>query len=493
MMNRNGAEDIYRPEFHFTPPVNWMNDPNGLVYFDGEYHLFYQHHPYSNVWGPMHWGHAVSRDLLEWEHLPIALWPDDNGFIYSGCAVVDWKDSTGFFQGQPGLVCIFTHDDRYPDGRLRQRQSLAYSTDNGRTWVKYEGNPVLANESLTDFRDPKVFWHEESGKWVLAAAAGDRVHFYLSDDLKTWTFASEFGADQGMHGGVWECPDLFELSVEGSEERRWVLTLSDKGAESGIANTQYFVGRFDGVIFSNDNNAETVLWADFGSDFFAAQSWSDIPHAPGDGRRIWVGWLANPGYAKLTPTGDWRGMLSVPRALSLERVEGVGLRLKQSPVVELERLRVPDFRAEDVMLAVGTSFKAKSAAMELMCELALGDVDRFDIVIAHGESYRTVIHYDRASERLTLDRTQSGDNGFDPSGRYAAQYHAPLKPVHNRISLRLYLDRSSIEIFANGGTTTLSHVLFAEGRNESVTLSAESGSARIVSLQAYQLVKVNTI
>ena len=488
MSNQKSAQDIYRPDFHFTPPTNWMNDPNGLVYFNGEYHLFYQHHPYSNVWGPMHWGHAISRDLLEWEHMPIALWPDDNGFIYSGCAVVDWKDSTGFFQGKPGLVCIFTHDDRYPDGRLRQRQSLAYSSDNGRTWVKYEGNPVLENEQVTDFRDPKVFWHEASAMWVLVAAAGDRVHFYRSDDLKAWTFASEFGADQGMHGGVWECPDLFELAVEGSNERRWVLTLSDKGAESGIANTQYFVGEFDGVTFSNDNDAKRVLWADFGSDFFAAQSWSDIPAAPKDGRRIWVGWLANPGYAKLTPTEDWRGTLSVPRALTLKHVAGEGLRLKQTPIMELERLRKPDVRAEDVALAEAFTYPTKSAVIELTCELELGDANEVSVMIAHGEPYRTTIRYDRTVERLTLDRTLSGDSGFDPSGRYAAQYHAPLKPEQGRISLRLYLDRSSIEVFANGGTTALSHLLFANGRIESVTFSASSGSARIVNLQAYQLV-----
>ncbi len=250
-------KEPHRPQFHFSPEKMWMNDPNGLVFFEGEYHLFYQYYPDSTVWGPMHWGHAVSTDLVHWQHLPIALYPDSLGYIFSGSAVVDWNNTSGFGKdGKPPLIAIFTYHDMEGDkaGRIDfQYQAIAYSNDNGRTWTKYEGNPVVPNPGLRDFRDPKVIWHEESQSWIMAVAAWDHLELYGSPDLKNWQKLSEFGKEWGTHAGVWECPDLFPAKVEGSDEIRWVLIQNiNPGAWQGGSGTQYFVGHFDGKSFRVD-------------------------------------------------------------------------------------------------------------------------------------------------------------------------------------------------------------------------------------------------
>lgn len=248
----------HRPQFHFTPPQQWMNDPNGMVYYEGEYHLFYQHYPDSNVWGPMHWGHAVSADLVTWEQLPIAIYPDTLGLIFSGSAVVDWNNTSGFGQDSvPPLVAIYTYHnmDGERDGSNDfQTQAIAYSNDKGRTWTKYEGNPVIPNtENIRDFRDPKVFWHEVSQQWVMALAVLDRVRIYNSKNLKEWTLGSEFGMGIGSDGRPWECPDLFQLPIEGSDAQKWVMLVSlGAGGYNGGSATQYFVGDFDGSTFTLD-------------------------------------------------------------------------------------------------------------------------------------------------------------------------------------------------------------------------------------------------
>ena len=253
-----------------------MNDPNGLVYYQGEYHLFYQYHPGSSVFGLMHWGHAVSRDLVNWQHLPIALYPDDVGAIFSGSAVIDWNDTAGF--GKEAMVAVFTHDKAG-----RQMQSLAYSTDRGQTWTKYGANPVIEPpKNIKNFRDPKVFWYDEgggAGHWVMAVAAGDIILFYTSPDLKNWTPSGGFGLGFGSTAGVWETPDLFKLPVDGGPESRWVLTVGlGGGAPAGGTGVQYFIGDFDGKTFTSENPKSTVLWADYGADFYAAQGWNDAPN-----------------------------------------------------------------------------------------------------------------------------------------------------------------------------------------------------------------------
>lgn len=250
-------QEQYRPQFHFTPQQKWMNDPNGMVYYQGEYHLFYQYHPYSNVWGPMHWGHAISKDLVTWEHQPVALYPDRNGTIFSGSAVVDVNNTSGFgTEDNPPMVAIFTYHDhlKHDFGRNDfQSQGIAYSLDSGRTWTKYSDNPVLKNQGERDFRDPKVFWYAPGEKWIMTLAVQNRVSFYSSKNLKEWTFESDFGAEWGSHEGVWECPELIKMQIDGSDDSKYVLLVSViSGAPNGGTGTQYLVGDFDGTSFTVD-------------------------------------------------------------------------------------------------------------------------------------------------------------------------------------------------------------------------------------------------
>ncbi len=329
----------YRPQFHFSPEAHWMNDPNGLVYLDGEYHLFYQYYPDSNVWGPMHWGHAVSPDMIHWKHLPVALFPDSLGYIFSGSAVADVKNTSGLGSAEnPPLVAIFTYHD--PIGEKNgsnkfQNQGLAYSIDKGRTWTKYPGNPVLKSPGIRDFRDPKVFWHNESDKWIMILAVNDRVHLYSSPNLLDWTFLSEFGQGIGAHGGVWECPDLFRIKVRGTNEMKWVMLVSiNPGGPNGGSATQYFVGNFDGTNFIKEN--KEIQWVDWGRDNYAGVTWSNVPES--DGRRLFLGWMSNWQYANVVPTHVWRSAMTVPRELALMHT-GDGYLLVSNPVRELESLR----------------------------------------------------------------------------------------------------------------------------------------------------------
>ena len=279
----------YRPQFHFTPPAKWMNDPNGLVYNKGVYHLFYQYYPDDIVWGPMHWGHAISKDLLHWEHKPIALYPDKNGYIFSGSAVVDTENTSGFgTKENPALVAIFTyHDiDRERAGKTDfQTQGIAYSLDNGETFTVYDGNPVIGNNGIKDFRDPKVFWDDQSKNWSMLLVAGDHLQIWQSKNLKSWEKVSEFGKNQGAHGGVWECPDLFKLKVGTTDEEKWVLLISiNPGAPNGGSGTQYFVGDFDGKTFTSDQKEEK--WIDWGTDNYGGVRYNNVPN----NKRIFIGW-----------------------------------------------------------------------------------------------------------------------------------------------------------------------------------------------------------
>ena len=318
----------HRPQFHFTPAINWTNDPNGLVYHDGEWHLFYQYNPFGDRWGHMSWGHAVSPDLFRWKHLDVAIPEAGDVMAFSGSAVVDSRNTTGFGQsGKPPIVAIYTSRTT-----ADQTQSIAFSVDRGRTWIQYEGNPVLDVEDPA-FRDPKVFWHEGTQRWIMAVVLANqrKVSLYGSPDLKAWMHLSDFGP-QGAHPvSNWECPDLFELPVEGEPgATKWVLQVdSGRGHPWTGSGCQYFVGEFDGVRFRNDNPPETALWLDWGRDFYAAQSYAGVPDT--DGRRIVIGWINNWMYANRTPTSPWRGAQSVPRQLQLKRFRE-GLRLVQQPV-----------------------------------------------------------------------------------------------------------------------------------------------------------------
>jgi len=323
----NLDEEFYRPNYHFTPKANWMNDPNGMFYLNGTYHLYFQHYPDDNVWGPMHWGHATSKDLIQWKEQPIALYPDELGLIFSGSAVVDKENTSGF--GKDGIapvVAIYTYHNM--DGEKAgdidfQTQGIAYSLDEGMTWTKYSDNPVIKNPGIKDFRDPKVIWDNQTNKWIMSLAAGNKIMFYSSANLIDWTLESEFGADKGEHGGVWECPDLFPMKLEGSETTKWVLLVSiNPSGPNGGSATQYFIGDFDGHNFVLDKDFEKQLqqknsiWLDYGRDNYAGVTWSNIPES--DGRHLFIGWMSNWDYARDVPTYKWRSTMTIARELKLK-------------------------------------------------------------------------------------------------------------------------------------------------------------------------------
>ena len=482
----DNAADYCRPVYHFTPSANWMNDPNGLVFYEGEWHLFHQHTPPGHEGS--HWGHAVSTDLLHWEHLPVALWPDELGIIASGSAVVDWDDTSGFFGGGHGLVAVFTHwkNQNKPDSD--QAQSIAYSTDKGRSWIKYAGNPVLPNQGVPDFRDPKVFRHGPTSRWVLVAATFDCVTLYTSPNLRDWTYASTFGKGQGLEGFIWECPDLFELPIDGdTAHTKWVLNTSylqhnvPEGS-LGACSMQYFVGDFDGTTFYNDNPPDVILPSTGGPDDYATVSWSDVP--PEDGRRVWIGWMSHWGYAGGPPTLGWQGAMTVPRCVSLHTTPE-GVRLCQTPARELEALRGPAQPWRDKALSPGQPFvlPVGSGCCELGAEFEAGDASSFGVAVRVGGNERTLIGYDAATSELFVDRTRSGQTGFHP--KFGSITRVPLALSDGKLTLRVFVDRCSVEVFANDGAAYLAALVFPSQGSQGIEAYAEGGAARLLSLTLY--------
>lgn len=468
--------ELYRPQYHLSPESGNMSDPNGMVYFEGEYHQFYQNSG--------QWGHAVSTDLIHWQHLPVALLRDSLGEIWSGSAVVDWKDTSGFFGGKAGLVAIFTH---FKGGA--QSQSLAYSSDKGRTWTKYEGNPVIPNPGLKDFRDPKVLWHEPSHSWVMVVSVDNRVRFYTSPDLKTWQMASEFGADQGSHAAVWECPDLFELPVEGSKETRWVLALSIGNNKTTRGSTaQYFVGSFDGRTFKNENEPSKVLWTDHGKDFYAAVSYSDILQT--DGRRIYVGWMSNWRYPFSMPTDPWKGNMSLPRELKLRDIPGEGLRLVQQPVQELEALRGQAVKVGTQHLEPGKNplVGLRGNSYELDTEFTVQEKAEFAFKLRKGGDQETIVSYNSDNSTLTIDRTKSGDSSFEAG--FAETIEAPLRAVNGKIKLRIYVDESTLEVFGADGETVVSSILFPAATSNGLELYVKKGNVTLDQAVFYPMASI---
>lgn len=477
-------DEPHRPQLHFSPAEAWMNDPNGMVVLDGEYHLFYQYHPDSTVWGPMHWGHAVSRDLVTWEHLPVALAPDDLGTIFSGSAVVDRRNTSGLQTGEtPVLVAVFTqHDPAGADaGRDDfQTQSLAYSNDRGRTWTMYAGNPVLPNPGIRDFRDPKVFWHEPTERWVMSLAVADRIQFFASPDLKAWTELSEFGAEAGAHGGVWECPDLFPLATPEGEET-WVLLVSiNPGGPNGGSGTQYFVGDFDGTTFTPDH--DDTRWLDWGRDDYAGVTWSDVPAE--DGRRLFIGWMSNWDYAQTVPTERWRSAMTLPRTLRLVTTPEGAHHVASTPVREVERLR-----GAPVPLGAGPLDGRQSLGVEgpfeveATFDLGADATVALDLANDQGEVYRVGI--DRAAGTVFSDRTAAGPAAF--SDAFAAAVHTAPYAAGDRVTLRVIVDRSSAELFVDRGRVVMTDLFFPSAPFSRAALVAENGTVRVVEGTAYPL------
>lgn len=490
--------EIYRPQYHYTPEKNWMNDPNGMVYYEGEYHLFYQNTPFSTQpdFGRMHWGHAVSKDLVHWEELPPAIAPGEDGAIFSGSAVVDKNNTSGFFDEEgSGLVAIYTNNDNKAQPGKPQVQSIAYSKDKGRTWTKYEGNPVLFPESGVDFRDPKVFWHEESSKWIMSLAVKEKVEFYTSPNLKEWTFASSFGADTaGTHRGIYECPDLFPIYVDGDPtKKKWVLTLSlgdrngvnpnDPDTPAGGSGMMYFVGNFDGTTFTPDepiDSVDDVKWVDFGSDFYAAVTWGGIP--PQDGRKLWVGWMNNWRYAGTLPSEEWRGNMSIPREIKLKSYPE-GLRLIQSPVEELSDLRKPIKTLQDVTLEpdMNPTADVSTAKAEIIAEFELGTATEFGFKVRKSTAEETTIGYDVNNKQLFVDRTNSGATDFHPD--FAAKHEAAMTPENNRIRMSVFVDWSTVEVFGNNGKAVISDTIFPGPGSKGLEVYAVGGNVKVLSLK----------
>ncbi|GAA1231914.1 hypothetical protein GCM10009676_13740 [Prauserella halophila] len=468
----------WRPSVCFTPERNWMNDPNGMVYFKGEYHLFFQHNPYGDQWGNMSWGHAVSTDLVNWQHLPVALEPDELGAIFSGCAVVDRHDTSGLFGGKPGLVALYT------SAGDTQQQSLAYSSDRGRTWTKYSGNPVIPSSGDVDFRDPKVFWHSPTDRWVMSIAVGDRIRFYGSPDLLHWEQLSEFGANHGAHGGVWECPDLFQLPVDGDHRRsKWVLIVSiNPGGPAGGSGMQYFLGDFDGTTFTADNAPGEVLWADEGSDFYAAVSWSDVP----DGRRLWVGWMSNWNYAGDIPTSPWRGGMSVPRELELVSTTA-GTRLAQQPVKELNRVRRNRRSWNGTVSDQRGAPEFSGTVLDIVAEFQLvgATATTFGFDVFAGDSCRTRIGYDASTQELFVDRRASGQTTVHDT--FPARHTVALTTAGDILRIRAVIDRANVQVFGDRGQAVITDLVFPDDGNNRAGAFATGGDVTVKSLDVFDL------
>jgi len=447
-------DEQYRPQVHFSPKEKWMNDPNGMVYYNGIYHLFYQHNPNSSVWGPMHWGHATSKDLIHWKRESIKIFPDSLGTIFSGSAIVDKNNTSGFgVNGRPPLVAIFTQHNADGEKAGRndfQNQSLAYSLDNGNTWIKYSGNPVLKSPGIRDFRDPKVMWYEPTKKWIMSLAVADRIYFYSSPDLKNWTKESDFGDSAGAHGGVWECPDLFALDYDGKEVWVLIVNLNPGGPNKGSA-TQYFLGDFDGKIFS-PYSPETK-WLDYGPDEYAGITWSNTGN-----RKIFLGWMSNWLYANLVPTETWRNAMTIPRELRIINVDGHML-IASNLVKEIESIGSKRVVRKNIILSKPFDI-AKTRKVRLPCllKLSLDSVKDFSIIVSNADAEELIIGYDKVSNQYYIDRTLSGKINFQEG--FAAKHVAPRFSAVSKMNVSLLIDVSSIEVFADDGLTVMTEIFF---------------------------------
>jgi fructan beta-fructosidase len=455
-----------------------MNDPNGLLYHEGEYHLFYQYYPDDNVWGPMHWGHAVSEDLMSWENLPVALAPDELGYIFSGSAVVDHDNTSGFGKdGEPPLVAMFTYHDMAGEKAGKddfQSQGIAYSNDKGRTWTKYTGNPVIPNQGTRDFRDPKVVRDNARDQWVMVLAAQDRVQFFGSKNLKDWTFLSDFGAGAKNHSGVWECPELMPMKVEETNDNAWLLSVSiNPGGANGGSGTFYFPGDWDGTTFQARREAtnspmDTVNWLDYGRDNYAGVSFDNVPN----GRRIFLGWMSNWDYAQQVPTTSWRSAMTVPRELSLHETD-FGTRLHQQPARELKKLRGKSIPLEFPRLLDGSTTidlrpVAKNGAFEIDLAIDLMDSDAEELYItlsntAGDKFYR--FGYSRKADvdnAFFTDRRSVGNTGFHEKFAPEELTIAPRWTNDYKLRIHAYFDRTSAEIFCDQGDPVMTDIFFPE-------------------------------
>lgn len=473
----------YRPAFHHTPLYGWMNDPNGMFFKEGMWHLYYQYNPYGSKWQNMTWGHSTSADLINWKHLPNAIKPDGLGAIFSGSCSIDKENTAG--RGNDAVIALYT------SAGTSQMQSLAVSTDNGTTFDVYPGNPVLTLES--EARDPKIFWNETTREWnmVLAHALDREMLFFTSRDLKTWTPQSAFGRGLGAQEGVWECPDIFELPVEGSDERKWVLLCNiNPGGPFGGSATQYFIGHFDGKTFTADTDAEGSVptkWLDYGKDHYATVSWSDAPQ----GRRTVIGWMSNWQYAAEVPTTQYRSANTLPREMGLFRAADGRIYARCTPSPELDGLRGKLMqKATGMVIGEKKRSFALPAANDGICEVQVDfDAKKASTVVmelANKSGDKVLMTYDAGARTLSFDRRLSGIVDFSES--FPAVTVAPSREAEGNISLRIFVDRSSIEVFGNDGRFVMTNLVFPNTPYSVISISAEGGNAKLSNLKVYSLI-----
>lgn len=451
----------WRPQVHFSPKAHWTNDPNGMVYSNGTYHLFFQYFPGGTTWGPMHWGHTISKDLIHWQEQPVALYPDSLGYIFSGSAVADLHNTSGFGKGgKTPLVAIYTnHDPKGEhDGKNDfQNQSIAYSLDEGKTWTKYSGNPVLKNPGIRDFRDPKVNWNETVKKWIMTLATQDHITFFSSPDLKSWTKESEFGKTLGAHGGVWECPDLLAFDHQGKKVWVLIVNINPGGPNKGSA-TQYFTGDFDGHTFTPDDSL--TKWIDYGADEYAGITWSNTGK-----RHVFLGWMSNWMYANEVPTKTWRNAMTIPRELAL---------VKENRHFYVSSLPVKELQASARTVSRRTNFKANGDVYmctgPLYLTMKADELKDFAMSFHYGAGAELVIGFDKASNTWFIDRTTTGEHGFNKE--FAARHTAPRIATGKELELTLVVDETSVEMFADHGVITMTDIFFPNAPLQKISITA---------------------
>ena len=484
----NLETELFRPKYHYTPRRNFMNDPNGLVFHEGRFLMFHQYNPEGNGWGHIGWKHAESADLVNWTHLPVAIAEEDGVMAFSGSAFSDENNSGDLGKSaSPALVAMYTGHRSEDD---MESPCLAYSQDHGSTWSKYEGNPVLPWER--DFRDPKVFRHEESARWIMliVKAAEKRAIFYSSLNLKDWQFLSSFGPEGAAADSIanWECPDIFPLPIEGSPGQfRWVLHIGVGGGHpNGGSGGQYFVGEFDGKRFTNDNPCDLTLWSDYGKDNYAAISWSGA-EGPLD-EKYWVGWMSNWQYADKVPTNPWRNGLTLPRLLSLRRTEK-GLRLVQRPIPALKALRYsPTVHASITLpdaVLVELDMNA-GVALEIEAEFEAGDATEFGLAVRVGKNERTFIGVDRTKGEIYVDRSRSGE-GDSFSDSFLGRHSAPSVNLNRKVRLHVFVDSGSVEVFAMEGEVVITELIFPKLDSGGVCAYSIGGQSLLTRLSIWKL------
>ena len=470
-------KEQYRPGYHYSPALNWCNDPNGLVYSNGVYHLFHQYNPFGNTWGHMSWAHATSKDLVHWQPQPLALAEEKDTMIFSGTCIVDKNNTSGFGKknGPAPMVAIYTgHIEN-----KNQSQHLAYSNDNGNTWTKYNQNPIL-DLHKKDFRDPKVFWFAPKNYWVMAVVLPieHRVQFYHSANLKDWKHLSDFGP-AGDTSGVWECPDLVQVPVQRDpSKKKWLLQMSMN------ASMQYFVGSFDGVQFTNESGTDKIQRPDYGPEYYAAISYNQLPPTQ---TPIAIGWVNNWNYANDIPTSPWKGAMSLPRIQTVKK-EGNRWVLVQAPVAAIKKLRQPEqLQLNNKVLAGGSTLSVKNTQCEIDLVLLPGANCKNGVRLAEGNNHFIEIGYDAIREELYIDRSQTAQQGFNKNFEKLSRYAVPLKLKNKTLTLQVFLDNSIVEVFANGGEAVLTAQFFAAKDEDGMSLFSAGGKSTLVSATVWPM------